>query len=232
MDKVSEQGEVVIEPAGSAGAAVIWLHGLGADGHDFEAVVPMLALPPRPPVRFVFPHAPVRPVTINGGMAMRAWYDITGDEARGHQDESGIRASGDTLHRLIDREIARGIAPCRIVVAGFSQGGAIALHGGLRYPAALGGIVALSTYLPLADRLEAEGHPANRSTPILMVHGTSDTVIPLASALASRRRLTGLGYAVDWRTWPMAHSVCPEEIASIAAFLRQVLDDGVGDGSR
>ncbi len=205
----------------SAGAAprlaVIWLHGLGADGHDFEPIVPELKLPFG--ARFIFPHAPVRPVTINGGMAMRAWYDIVGFGAKFEQDVDGIRASAASVGALIDREIARGLDATQIVLAGFSQGGAIALHTGLREPRRLGGIVALSTYLPLAESLAAELSDANRDVPILMAHGSVDPVVPLAMGEASKTLLEAAGYAVDWRVYPMAHSVCIEEIAAISAFL-------------
>jgi phospholipase/carboxylesterase len=196
---------------------VIWLHGLGADGHDFEPLVPELGL--RFPVRFVFPHAPVRPVTINGGMAMRAWYDILGFGADAREDAAGVRASAAALSRLIDREVERGIPAERVVLAGFSQGGAVALHTALREPRALGGVVALSTYLPLAATLAQERSAANAAVPILMAHGTDDPLLPLALAEASRRALEALGYAVDWQTYPMAHSVCLEEVSSIGAWL-------------
>jgi phospholipase/carboxylesterase len=196
---------------------VIWLHGLGADGHDFEPLVPELGL--RFPVRFVFPHAPVRPVTINGGMAMRAWYDILGFGRDVREDAAGIRASAAALSRLIDREVERGIPAERVVLAGFSQGGAVALHTALREPRALGGVVALSTYLPLAATLAQERSAANAAVPILMAHGTDDPLLPLALAEASRRALEALGYAVDWQTYPMAHSVCLEEVSSIGAWL-------------
>jgi phospholipase/carboxylesterase len=196
---------------------VIWLHGLGADGHDFEPLVPELGL--RFPVRFVFPHAPVRPVTINGGMAMRAWYDILGFGRDVREDAAGIRASAAALSRLIDREVERGIPAERVVLAGFSQGGAVALHTALREPRALGGVVALSTYLPLAATLAQERSAANAAVPILMAHGTDDPLLPLALAEASRRALEALGYPVDWQTYPMAHSVCLEEVSSIGAWL-------------
>lgn len=206
--------------AGPADGAVIWLHGLGADGHDFEPVVPELGLPPTLRLRFVFPHAPVQPVTINGGFAMRAWYDIYND---GRQDAAGIRASQTRVEALVEREKGRSVATVRIVLAGFSQGGAIALHTGLRYPERLSGILALSTYLPLADTLAAEAHPANREVPIFMAHGTQDPLIPLARARASRDALQTLGYQVEWHEYAMPHSVCPEEIAHIGAWLIRVL---------
>ena len=197
--------------------AVLWLHGLGADGHDFEPIVPELRL--RTPVRFVFPHAPVRPVTINGGMAMRAWYDILGFDRSAREDAAGIRASAAAVTALIDREIERGIPAERIVLAGFSQGGAIALHTALREPRPLAGVMALSTYLPVAATLAAERSAANAGLPIFMAHGTSDPVLPLSLAESSRRTLEALEYAIDWHTYPMQHSVCIEEIGAIAAWL-------------
>jgi phospholipase/carboxylesterase len=197
--------------------AVIWLHGLGADGHDFEPVVPELGL--RIPVRFVFPHAPVRPVTINGGMAMRAWYDILGFDRQAPEDAEGIRASAVAVTELIDREVARGIASDRIVLAGFSQGGAIALQTALREPRPLAGVWALSTYLPLAATLAAERSAANLRLPIFMAHGTADTVLPLKLAESSRRTLEALGYEVEWHAYPMPHSVCLEEVSAIGAWL-------------
>ena len=203
-------------------AAVIWLHGLGADGHDFEPLVPMLALPARLAVRFVFPHAPVRPVTINSGMRMRAWYDIF-QLGGGREDEAGIRASQALLEGLIAREKTRGIAAQRIVLAGFSQGGAIALQTGLRHAERLAGILALSTWLPLAGTLEAERHAMNRDVPILYAHGTHDEMISLARAERSRDALQALGYAPEWHAYPMGHEVCAEEIAAVAAWLTRVL---------
>jgi phospholipase/carboxylesterase len=197
--------------------AVIWLHGLGADGHDFEPIVPELGL--RIGVRFVFPNAPVRPVTINGGMSMRAWYDILGWSGQVREDSVGIRASAAAVARLIDREIERGMPSERVVLAGFSQGGAIALHTALREPRALAGVLALSTYLPLAETLAAERSAANVSIPILMAHGSEDPIVPLEHAERSRDVLEALGYAVHWRTYPMPHAVCLEEIGAIGAWL-------------
>jgi phospholipase/carboxylesterase len=197
--------------------AVLWLHGLGADGRDFEPIVPELRLPI--PVRFIFPHAPVRPVTINGGMAMRAWYDILGFSRTAAEDAAGIRASAAAVTELIDREVERGIPTERIVLAGFSQGGAVALHTALREPRALGGVMALSTYLPLAGLVAAERSSANAGLPIFMAHGTADNVLPLSLGESSRRALEALGYAVEWHSYPMAHSVCLEEISAIAAWL-------------
>jgi phospholipase/carboxylesterase len=198
-------------------AAVIWLHGLGADGHDFEPIVPELRL--AKPVRFVFPHAPIRPVTINMGMRMRAWYDIF-QFGGGPEDQAGIRASQQLVEKLIESEKGR-----KIVLAGFSQGGAIALQTGLRYPERLAGILALSTYVPLASALESEASPANRDIPIFMAHGEFDDIIPIRRAEASRELLVRLGYEVEWHSYPMPHSVCAPEIAEIAKFLARVLED-------
>ena len=198
--------------------SVIWLHGLGADGHDFEPIVPELVKRHWPAIRFVFPHAPVQPVTINGGMRMRSWYDIYGFEPSTPQDEAGIRASAAFVERLIAREVERGVAPERIILAGFSQGGVIVLTAGLRHAQKLGGIVALSTYLALGDKLAAEAAPANRDVPIFMAHGTQDPVIALARAEASRAALEQLGYAVQWQRYAMPHSVCAAEIGDLAAW--------------
>jgi phospholipase/carboxylesterase len=206
------------DPAGS----VIWLHGLGADGWDFVPIVRELPLAEELQLRFVFPHAPMRPVTINNGYVMRAWYDITqGDMAR-VPDERGIRESQAAVEALIAREKARGIAAARIVLAGFSQGGAIALQTGLRHADRLGGIVALSTYLPLAGSLDAEASAANKAIPIFMAHGTEDPLIPVQLAEESRRSLELRGYGVEWNTWPMPHSVCAEEVEALGEFLGAV----------
>jgi len=214
---------VEVEPPARADASVILLHGLGADGHDFESLVPELRLPAAPPVRWVLPHAPIRPVTINAGHRMRAWYDIAGLDRRSPQDEAGIRESAETLRALVARERERGVAADRIVVAGFSQGGAIALFGGLRQPERLAGILALSTYLPLHDRLEAEAHPANAAVPVFMAHGTLDPVVPPALGEASRALLQARGYDVEWHTYPMPHSVCAEEVEDVRAWLLRAL---------
>jgi phospholipase/carboxylesterase len=201
---------------------VIWLHGLGADGHDFEPLVPMLGLPRRLALRFVFPHAPERPVTINMGARMRAWYDIV-RLGGGAEDSAGIHQSQALLEGLIARERERGIAPGRIVLAGFSQGGAIALHTGLRHAERLAGIMALSTYLPLPATLETDRSPANADVPIFMAHGLNDEMIGIARALASRDALEALGYALVWHEYPMAHAVCEEEVTAIAGWLAGVL---------
>ena len=211
-----------IETAPAPDAAVLWLHGLGADGHDFEPVVPQLRLPPQLRVRFVFPHAPVRPVTLNMGMRMRAWYDIL-QLGGGREDEAGIRESQALLEALIARERRRGVAAQRIVLAGFSQGGAVALHTGLRHAERLAGILALSTYLPLAGSLAPEHSAANLGVPLFMAHGRFDDIIPIERARQSRVALEGLGCKVEWREYAMPHAVCGEEIADIAAWLRAVL---------
>lgn len=214
-----ESLELITSPAPDA--SVIWLHGLGADGHDFEPIVPELGLADMA-LRFVFPHAPVQPVTINGGMEMRAWYDIK-DQAIRREDESGVRQSQAGIEALIAREKQRGVAASRIVLAGFSQGGAIALQTGLRHAERLAGILALSTYLPLPDTLAAEAQAANRAIPIFMAHGSADPVIQLPKAAASRDALRQAGYTVDWHEYRMQHSVCMEEVRDIAAWLRTVL---------
>ena len=212
---------IEIETARNPAASIIWLHGLGADGNDFAPIVPALKLPGAA-IRFVFPHAPVQPVTINGGMRMRAWYDIT-DGAIRREDESGVRASQTLIEALIAREKERGTAANRLVLAGFSQGGAIALQTGLRHSERVAGIMALSTYLPIADKFAAEASEANRDAPIFMAHGSHDPIIPLARAEQSRGLLQSLGYNVEWREYPMQHSVCPEEVSDIGAWLGKVL---------
>ena len=208
---------IEIETGPKPAVAVIWLHGLGADGHDFEPVVPELRLPK--PVRFVFPHAPVRPVTINQGMRMRAWYDIF-QFGGGPEDEKGIRESQGLIEALIKQQPVPARA---IVLAGFSQGGAIALQTALRYPERLAGVIALSSYLPLAGKLQAEKSPANQDLPVFMAHGQHDDLIPLSRAQKSRELLVDAGYKVEWHDYPMPHSVCGEEIADIASFLVRLL---------
>jgi len=214
---------VQIDTAPKPTAAVIWLHGLGADGNDFAGLVPELDLSGCPAMRFVFPHAPSMPVTVNGGYVMPAWYDIRGTDLLSRQDDAGIRASELAIRALIEREIARGIPASRIVLAGFSQGCAMALHTGLRYPHTLAGILALSGYLPLAETFAAECSQANAHTPIFMAHGNQDPVVIPARGEASRDLLTGLGYAVQWHSYPMPHSLHPQEIVDIASFLTHVL---------
>jgi phospholipase/carboxylesterase len=204
-------------------AAVIWLHGLGADGNDFVPIVQEFRLPAALSVRFVFPHAPVRPVTLNNGFRMRAWYDIAPGDFTNRADIAGVRGSQAQLEALVAREAARGIASRRIVLAGFSQGGVIALYTGIRHAERLAAIVALSTYVVHPDKLVEEGTAANRDIPIFMAHGTADPMIRLEWAEASRRALEAAGYAVEWHTYPMPHSVVWEEVEAISAFLTRVL---------
>ena len=206
-----------------ADAAVVLMHGLGADGHDFESLVPELRLPPSASVRWVFPHAPVRPVTINGGWRMRAWYDIVAIDRRAPEDEAGIRASAESIGALVRRERERGVPAERIVLAGFSQGGAMALFTGLRWPERLAGVVALSCYLPLSESLAAEAHPANAAVPVFMAHGTWDNVLPHSIGAHSRDVLRAHGFDVEWHEYPLAHAVCAEEIGHLRDWLRRVL---------
>jgi phospholipase/carboxylesterase len=214
---------VEVETGANPTAAVIWLHGLGADGHDFEPIVPELVRSGERALRFVFPHAPIRPVTLNNGFAMRAWYDIVSLERRGPEDEAGIRASQATVEALIRRENARGIPAARIVLAGFSQGGSLALFAGLRYGEKLAGMLGLSCYLLLAGRLVAERAVANQSTPIFLAHGLQDPIVAPALGEQARASLETAGYPVEWHTYTMPHSVCPQEVADIALWLRRVL---------
>jgi len=208
---------IQIETGPKPEAAIIWLHGLGADGHDFEPVVPELRL--RKPVRFVFPHAPIRAVTINQGMRMRAWYDIL-QLGGGPEDEAGLRASQKITEELIR---AQQLPANRIVLAGFSQGGAIVLQTALRYPERLAGVMALSTYLPLAATVSGERSELNRDLPIFMAHGQYDDLIPIQRARQSREYLEKLGYKIEWHDYPMPHSVCAPEIADISAFLSKII---------
>jgi len=214
---------IELETAPNPTHTVIWLHGLGADGNDFAPIVPELGLGATPAVRFIFPHAPVRPVTINGGMAMRAWYDILVTDLVRQEDAAGIRESESAVRALIARENARGIPTSRIVLAGFSQGCAMTLHTGLRLDQKLAGMIGLSGYLPLLDVAAAERHTANAGTPIFLAHGSFDPVVALPRAQASLAQLQALGYDVRWHTYPMPHSVCGPEIADIGGFLREVL---------
>ncbi len=207
-------------------AAVIWMHGLGADGNDFVPIVNELELSGAPAIRFIFPHAPMMPVTINNGHVMRAWYDVSmGDLQTGAKraDETGVRQSQAQIGALISREADRKIPVKKIVLAGFSQGGAIALHSGLRYPEKLAGVMALSCYLPCADSFATEAAPANTQTPLFIAHGTQDPVVPYAMGKHSRDLLLKSGYAVEWREYPMPHSVCLEEVRDIGAWLTSVL---------
>ncbi len=215
---------VEIETGARPECAVIWLHGLGADGHDFEPIVDALDLGGLPDIRFVFPHAPTRPVTINGGYVMRAWYDIVSpDFSQRREDAQGVHESAGQIEALIARENARGIPDARIVLAGFSQGGAIALHAGLRHRQRLAGILALSTYVPLADTLAAEAHAANREVPIFMAHGHGDTVIPYEFAQASASLLQAQGYPLAWHPYFCEHTIALEALRDIAGWLREVL---------
>ena len=202
--------------------AVIWMHGLGADGSDFVPIVRELKLPPLG-IRFIFPHAPMRPVTINGGFVMRAWYDIVVQDLVRQEDERGIRESQDLVGQLIDKEIARGIPANRIALAGFSQGGVITLQTGLRYPKRLAGLLALSCYLPLSATLEKERSAANQDVPVFIGHGTADDIVPLQRGLGARDALSKLGYKPEWHQYPMPHSVHPDEIADIGAWFQRML---------
>lgn len=212
---------VEVETGPDPRASVIWMHGLGADGNDFVPIVPELHLPASSPVRFVFPHAPYRPVTINMGMVMRAWYDVFDLEGGRGEDEAGVRASQKLVEALIARERDRGIRPAHVVLGGFSQGGVMALQTALRYPERLAGVGALSCYLPLARSLPAEASAANRDVPVFMAHGSHDDLIPVSRAHRSRDRLLEMGFPVAWREYPIPHAVCAEEIRDLATWLRQ-----------
>jgi phospholipase/carboxylesterase len=214
---------IELETAPGAGTSVIWLHGLGADGNDFVPIVPELGLPPSKPVRFIFPHAPVRPVTINNGFHMRAWYDIAAADLTNRADLAGVRESQALIEALVAREKARGVPAARIVLAGFSQGGAIALYTGVRHAERLAGIIALSTYLVAADKLASEASAANLGLPIFMAHGTADPVVRPEWGDASRRALEAAGYPVEWHLYGMPHSVCMEEVVAIGEWLRRAL---------
>ena len=214
---------IELESAPNPTAAVIWLHGLGADGNDFAGLVPELDLTGCAPIRFIFPHAPSIPVSLNNGYVMPAWYDILGTDLVRREDAAGIHHSAMAIEALMANEVARGIPACRMVLAGFSQGCAMALHTGLRHPARLAGIMALSGYLPLAATVAAERSAANLATPIFMAHGTQDPMVIISRAEASRDALATLGYKVQWHTYAMPHSVHPKEIADIGRFLTAVL---------
>ena len=217
---------IEIETGRDPQAAIIWMHGLGADGNDFVPIVRELDLTGVPPTRFLFPHAPRRPVTINNGYVMRAWYDVTYGDLEGRSrraDEQGVRASEQAIGALIARECTRGIRSKAIVLAGFSQGGAIALQTGLRHASPLAGVMALSTYLPLAESLPSEAAPANARTRIFMAHGTEDPVVPYAMGSGSRDFLTALGYDVEWHEYRMPHSVCGEELRDAGTWIRKAL---------
>lgn len=215
---------IEIQPPGRVTASVIWLHGLGADGNDFVPIVPELGLGADHGIRFIFPNAPQQPITINNGIHMPAWYDIADMDIAARQDRAGIEDSAGQVEELIESEMASGIAAGRIVLAGFSQGGAMALHTGLRHGTALGGIMALSTYVPLHDALAEETSHANRGVSIFMAHGSEDPVVPITLGQASRNLLSEANYAVDWHEYPMAHQVCLPEIAAIGDWLQYRLD--------
>ena len=216
--------KLIIDPQGEHKASIIWLHGLGADGHDFESIVPELHLPEASELRFIFPHAPMRPITINNGMVMRGWYDIRSLQLDETEDVQGIEDSAGLLSKLIEDELAAGIDSIHIILAGFSQGGVIALQTALSYKKPLGGVLALSTYVAdqshLAERLSAE----NRQLPILMMHGLYDDVIPLELAAASRNLLESFNYAVEWHDYPMAHAIHPQEITAIASWIKTIIN--------
>jgi phospholipase/carboxylesterase len=214
---------IEVETAPNPDAAVIWLHGLGADGHDFEPIVPELVPERTRAWRFVFPHAPVRPVTINSGMRMRAWYDIVGLDRRAAEDAAGFKDSEHQVRELIAREATRGISADRIVLAGFSQGGAVSLYTAPRLEQKLAGVMALSCYLPRESTFNAERRPANDSTPIFMAHGQADGTVPMMLGMRSREFLEAHGYPVEWHEYPMPHAVCAEEVADIRQFLFRVL---------
>ncbi|MBL6749093.1 MAG: alpha/beta fold hydrolase [Nevskia sp.] len=224
MRLIEADDAVRLEPDQPAQAAVILLHGLGADGHDFVPVAEALGLPQSGRLRFVFPHAPVRRITLNGGMRMRGWYDIYSLERNGRQDQEGIAQAAAIAQSFIDEQVGAGVPRQRIVLAGFSQGGAVALHAGLRQEQALAGILALSTYLPLRASLPAELTPAGRSTPVLQCHGRFDSVLPVAMGSEARDFLRSIGCEVQWHDYPMDHEVCAEEIADMGAWLAPRLD--------
>ena len=217
---------IVFETGEAPTWSVIWLHGLGADGHDFEPVAQELGFRDRPAVRFLFPHAPVRPITINGGMRMRGWYDIREMTFDRQEDRDGLEDSGDHVGRLIARENARGIPARRIFLAGFSQGGAVALFAGLRHPEPLAGLIALSAYLPVAESTPQERSEAGASVPIFMAHGTDDPMIPVALAERSREQLEHMGCQVEWHTYAMPHAVHPDEIGHLRAFMHDLVAAG------
>jgi phospholipase/carboxylesterase len=218
-----EEPAVEVETGANPAASIIWLHGLGADGHDFEPIIPELRLPSTLPLRFVFPHAPLRAVTINNGYVMRAWYDIAMSERGLEQNHEHIRESEKLLQAVIEKEIRRGIACERIVLAGFSQGGAIALHAGLRYPGTLAGIMALSAPVPFAETLMAEVHPANAAVPLFIAHGTDDRVVPYDLVQQAHQRMEARGLKLERHTYVMGHTLVPDEIRDIAAWLIRVL---------
>jgi phospholipase/carboxylesterase len=213
---------VTVETGPNPAFTIIWMHGLGADGHDFEPLVPELLEDGMPALRFVFPHAPIRPVTINNGYQMRAWYDIIGIDRRSAEDFAGIKASADAVSDLIKAENQRGLAAERVAIAGFSQGGAMALHIATRHPEKLAGVIALSCYLPQSRELATAKSPANQATPVFMAHGFQDPVVPYPLGDESRQLLQAAGYSVEWHSYPMPHSLCEPEVSDIRAFLKRV----------
>lgn len=225
MDHTQNLETVIIEPAQKARQSVIWLHGLGANGHDFVDIIPEMRLPNPDTTRFIFPHAPIQPVTINGNMEMRAWFDIYSLNRLEREDTTGLAAQQQIINQLIDQEKLNGIEPKHIVLAGFSQGAAMALHTGLRYPEPLAGILALSGYLPQMNKLTQAANPHNRSTPILFAHGTNDSIVPIELGKSSYACLKAAGYPATWNAYPMEHQVCAEEIIDIATWLQQVLPE-------
>jgi phospholipase/carboxylesterase len=214
---------IAVEPDGAPDSSVILMHGLGADGHDFEPLVEELQLPESPAIRWVFPHAPVRPVTVNGGQRMRAWFDVTAINESAPEDEAGIRASSESIGVLIRAEREQGIPAERIILAGFSQGGAMALFTALRWPERLAGVLAMSCWLPMAASLAGEESPANTAVPLLMAHGTMDPLVPIRMAETTRDLLSARGRGVDWHTYPMAHGVCEQEIEDVRDWVLKVL---------
>jgi phospholipase/carboxylesterase len=221
--RIESKDAIVLSPGVTPTGSVIWLHGLGADGSDFVPIVDELRSAVSTQIRYIFPHAPVRPVTINNGLRMRAWYDILSFGPERAEDEAGVRASAQLVSGFVADEVAAGVPEERIVVAGFSQGGAMALHIGLRWSQRLAGVMALSAYLPVRASLAADASPANRETPILMCHGVHDGVVPLSLGLASRDHLQSLGYRVEWRTYAMEHQVSADEVNDIGGWLQRVL---------
>ena len=214
---------VVEPPSRRAEACVLWFHGLGADYNDFVGIVPELNLDPLLNVRFIFPNAPMRPITLNGGLVMRAWYDICAMDLSVREDEAGIRSSEAFIHRLIEDQIKNNISPQKIILVGFSQGGALALHTGVRYPQRLGGVASLSGYLVLSDLLKKEKHEANQSLSIFMAHGIVDPVVPYVLGQRSLTFLKGAGFSPKWHTYPMGHQVCPQELVDLSSWIHNVL---------
>lgn len=213
---------IEIPPASEHKYSIIWLHGLGADGHDFESLVPELQLVSKDNTHFIFPNAPIQPVTINGGMAMRSWYDILEMSLEHKTDIDGIYQSSNLIAQLINREIDCGIPSSHIILAGFSQGGVIALHTGLRYPHKLAGIIALSTYLPTVEQIKTERSTPNHTTPVLMAHGILDSIVEVESGKAAFDTLKAMGYNIEWHDYLMEHSVCAEEIVHLSDFINAI----------